>query len=201
MNILHLDASGRHEDAQSRHLSQEMVDSLQNSHEGSVVYRDISQGLPFMNDALIASMYMAAEKRSPAQEQILSLSNTLVQEFLKADIVVLGIPIYNFTMPAAFKAYADLIARKGLTFEYTDSGPRGLVGDKDIYVLITTGGTEVGSEDDFLSPWLRHFFAFLGIKQPLEIIAADGLMMATNPEKKIKAVEAEIRTVIHDPAS
>jgi FMN-dependent NADH-azoreductase len=195
MNILHLDASGRHKSSQSRHLSQEMVDSLQQSHEGTVVYRDISQGLPFVDDTLITSMYMPAQKRSPAQQEVLNLSNTLVEEFLKADLIVLGIPIYNFTMPAAFKAYADLIARKGLTFEYTDAGPKGLVKDKDIYVLITTGGTEVGSEDDFLSPWLRHFFTFLGIEQPIEIIAADGLMMATHPEEKIKAAEEEIHTI------
>ncbi len=197
MNILHLDASGRHESSRSRILSQEMVDRLKQEHRGTVTYRDISQGLPFVNDTMIKSMYMPDTDRTEAQKQVLQLSNDLVEEFISADIVVLGIPVYNFTMPAAFKAYADLIARRGLTFKYTEKGPEGLVSDKDIYALITSGGTEVGSDADFLSPWLRHYFKFLGIQKDIEIISADGLMMTQDAQAKLEAAKKEIASVAH----
>lgn len=106
---------------------------------------------------------------------------------------MLSLPVYNFTMPSTLKAWADLVARAGTTFRYTESGPEGLLTGKKAYVVIASGGTPIGSEIDFLTPWLRHFLGFLGITD-VEIIAADGIM-GIDGEQKIEAAAQTIETL------
>jgi FMN-dependent NADH-azoreductase len=102
------------------------------------------------------------------------LSDKIVSELKYNDVLVIGVPIYNFSMPASLKAWADLAARLGETFRYTETGPVGLLENKKAYVVIASGGTIVDSEIDILTPWLRHFLGFIGIKD-VTIIGADVL--------------------------
>ncbi|MCL4151592.1 UNVERIFIED_CONTAM: hypothetical protein GTU68_046679 [Idotea baltica] len=172
MNILHIDASCRHEGSASRELSQKLVDKIKPD-GASVVYRDLSQGMPFVDDAMIDSYVTPSEDRTTEQKQAVEFSDEIVAEILNADVLVIGIPIYNFSMPAVFKAWCDLAARAGVTFKYTPDGPVGLTEGKKAYVTMTSGGTPIGSDIDFLSPWLIHYLKFIGIVD-VTVIGAQG---------------------------
>lgn len=175
MNILHIDASGRHEGSQSRILSQRLVDKLVAKHGASVNHRDISQGLPFVDGMMIGAYYTPAESRSPEQAAKIALSDVLVDELEAADTIVLGVPMYNFGAPAAFKAWIDLVARPKRTFHYTEQGPVGLLKDKKVYLVVTTGGVPIGSPADFVTSHTKFVLGFLGITD-VTVIAADQLM-------------------------
>ena len=122
-------------------------------------------------------------------QQAIALSDTIVEELMEHDTYVIGVPIYNFSMPAALKAWADLSARVGLTFKYGENGPEGLLEGKKAYIVVTSGGTQVGSDIDFLTPWLRHFLGFIGVKD-IEIINASGL--GSDSEATIEKARASI---------
>ncbi len=106
---------------------------------------------------------------------------------------MLGIPVYNFGVPATFKAWADLVARAGTTFKYGANGPEGLLSGKKAYLVAVSGGTPVGSDYDFMTPWLKFFLGFLGITD-IEIIAADGIM-GKDGEEKIKKAHETIKKI------
>ena len=160
--ILHIDASGRGDASASRQLSAQIVDTIKTD-DASITYRDVGNDLPFLNDTMIASYFTPPEERSDELKQAITQSDDIVQELMDHDHIVIGMPIYNFSMPAAFKAWADLAARAGVTFKYTDQGPVGLLENKRAYVVITSGGVPLDSSVDFLTPWVRQFLGFLGI--------------------------------------
>ena len=194
-NILHIDASGRRISSVSRRLSNEIVQviSNDNSNDNSrVVYRDVSQGLPFVDELMIGAYYMPADKRNKEQHQAIAVSDTIVEELKAADTIIIGLPVYNFSMPAGFKAWSDLAARVGETFKYTENGPVGLLEAKKAYVVVASGGTKIGSEIDFLTPWLRHFLGFIGIHD-VNIIQAEALNQ--NSDKAIEEARAAIATL------
>lgn len=173
MKILHIDASARKDDSVTRKLSAQLVTRLAGNH-GQVTYRDLSEGLPFVDEIKIAAYYAQPGARTDEQREAIALSDTIVSELKDNEILVLGVPVYNFSMPASFKAWADLAARVGETFRYTETGPVGLLENKKAYVVIASGGTKVDSKIDFLTPWLRHFLGFIGIKD-VTVISADAL--------------------------
>lgn len=172
--IYHIDGSARRDGSHSRKLAHELVASLQSKFHAAVRYRDVSQGLAFLTPAAIEGFYIPEESRTPEQREALKLSNEIVAEIQAADIMVMGIPLYNFGPPASVKAWADLVARKDLTFKYTAQGPVGLLNDKKAFVVVTSGGVPVGAPADFLSPWIKTFLGFVGIKD-VTILAADQL--------------------------
>ena len=186
-NILHVDASARQAGSVSRELSQHLVDAL--SDNGTeVTKREIGLSpLPLINETWVGANFTPEENRSDDQKQVLELSDTLIAELEAADTLVLGVPIYNFGVPAAFKAWVDMIARARKTFKYTENGPVGLLEGKKAYVVIASGGTQSGSEIDFATPYVRHVLGFVGIHD-VSIIAADQLM-ATGDEKLAAARE------------
>jgi FMN-dependent NADH-azoreductase len=173
MKILHIDASARKGDSVTRKLSAQMVNRL-TGNSGQVTYRDLNEGLPFVDEAKISAYFTAPEARTDEHRKAIALSDTIVSELKNNDVLVIGMPIYNFSMPASFKAWADLAARVGETFRYTETGPVGLLDDKKAYVVIASGGTKVDSKIDFLTPWLRHYLDFIGIKD-VTVISADAL--------------------------
>ena len=188
-NILHIDASARTEGSISRALSQNLVEAL-SSPETKVVTRDIGRApLPLLTEAWVGANFTPDDARTPEQIQTLALSDTLIAEIEAADTLVLGVPIYNFGVPAGFKAWIDLIARARKTFAYTENGPVGLLEGKKAYVAIASGGTQSGSEIDFATPYVRHVLGFVGIHD-VEIIAADQLMSAG--DAKVAAANAQI---------
>ena len=124
------------------------------------------------------------------------LSDKLVKELKESDIVIISTPIYNYGPPATLKAWSDLAARVGETFKFREDGRReGLLKDKQVYLVITSGGTKINSKEDFLTPWLVYMLNFFGIKK-IDIIAAD--QMALDYEKSIKDAEAQIEKISRD---
>ncbi len=186
--ILHIDASGRRQGSQSRQLGLEVVESIQ-ANDSKVTHRDVSQNLPFLNDTMIGSYFTPMSDRTDEQKQAIALSDVIVNELMEHDTYVIGVPIYNFSMPAALKAWADLAARVGLTFQYGENGPEGLLEGKKAYIVVTSGGTQVGSDIDFLTPWLRHYLGFIGVKD-VEIINASGL--GSHAEETLEKARASI---------
>jgi FMN-dependent NADH-azoreductase len=190
-NILHIDASGRKTPSTSRTLSNELVQKISND-ESTVVYRDVSQGLPFLNELMIGAYYTPSDKRSNEQHQAIEISNTIIEELKSADAIVIGVPIYNFSMPAGFKAWSDLAARVGETFKYSENGPVGLLKNKKAYVAVASGGTILGSDIDFLTPWLRHYLGFIGVHE-VTIVQAEALNY--NGDKAVEDARACIASI------
>lgn len=172
--IYYIDSSARVNGSQTRTLGKELVSQLQAKHSAEVTYRDVSQGLTFLTPDAIDGLYIPNSAKTEAQLEALALSDQVVRELIAADIVVIGAPIYNFGPTASLKAWVDLVARKDLTFRYTERGPEGLLSGKQAFVVITSGGVPVGSPVDHLSPWIRTFLGFIGITD-VTILAADQL--------------------------
>lgn len=172
-SVLRIDASARKNGSSSRALTDALIAQLAPE---NLVVRDLVMGLPFVTEDWVGANFTDESDRSDEQKMTLSLSDTLVDELVAADTLVIGTPIYNFGIPAALKAWVDMIARARKTFHYTAHGPEGLLTGKKAYILIASGGTEVGSEIDFASGYLRHVLAFMGITD-VTIIGADQQMV------------------------
>lgn len=176
LRILRVDSSARSAGSNSRALADRLVDGLTGTGEVEVTPRDLgSSGLPFVDEAWIGANFTDENDRSEAQRHALALSDELVDELVRADVLVLAVPLYNFNIPASLKAWIDLVARARKTFRYTENGPRGLLEGKTAFVLMATGGTEVGGDLDFASDYLRHILGFVGIHD-VHFVAADRLM-------------------------
>ncbi|WP_299286592.1 NAD(P)H-dependent oxidoreductase [uncultured Tateyamaria sp.] len=186
MTILHIDSSARTEGSVSRDLSARIVAQLGG---GDVIRRDLTEALPLIDEAWIGSAWTPKEDRDPVQRDKLSLSETLIAELRAADTVVIGSPIYNFSVPAALKAWIDLVARAGETFKYTGNGPVGLLEGKRAILAFASGGTAVGSDIDFATGYLKHIMGFIGIHD-VEIVAADRVM--AQGEEAIAEANAQI---------
>ncbi len=188
-NILHINASARSDGSVSRSLSQAVVDRISGP-DTDVVTRDIGASpLPLLTEGWVGANFTPDEARTAEQVQTLALSDTLITELEAADTLVLGVPIYNFGVPAAFKAWIDLVARARKTFKYTENGPVGMLEGKKAYVVIASGGTPSGSEIDFATPYVKHVLGFLGIHD-VAFVAADQLM--STGDEKIAAARQSI---------
>ena len=174
MKILHLDSSARQEESVSRQLTKQLVHKIKKT-EDEVIYRDISGNIPFVAGIKGAGFIIPEEERTEQDKKLFQFSDELVDEFLAADTIVISSPIYNFGPPAAAKAWFDLVARAGRTFKYEATGPVGLVeGNKQVYLVITSGGVPAESPVDFCTPWFKQALTFLGIKN-IEVIDASQL--------------------------
>lgn len=187
--VLHIDASARTKDSTSRDLSARIVERL---NADTIIRRDLTTSLPQISEDWIAANFTPADQRDDAQRDILALSDTLVGELAAADTIVIGLPVYNFSVPASLKAWIDLIARVGLSFEYGEAGPRGLLTGKRAIVAFVSGGTQIGSDIDFASDYIRHIFGFIGITD-VEFVAADQLMI--DPEATLSAANAAVESI------
>lgn len=190
--LFHLNASARTEGSVTRELSQRLVDRLADS-DTQIISRDIGTSpLPLITESWVGANFTPDEERSPEQRETLALSDSLIAELEAADTLVLGVPIYNFGVPAAFKAWIDLVARARKTFKYTETGPVGLLEGKKAYLVVASGGTALESGIDFATPYLRHVLGFLGIHD-VTVIGADQLMASGS--EKVAASEAAIDAI------
>ncbi len=195
LTILRVDSSGRTENSDSRTLVTELIDTLSPpDRAASVIERNLAKGVEFVDDAWIGANFTPDADRNAAHHARLAGSEVLVSELEAADILVIGMPIYNFGIPAALKAWIDQVARARRTFRYTESGPEGLLTGKKVFVVITSGGTEIGGPLDFVSDYLRHVLGFLGMTD-VTLIAADRLMQDRDGRL------AEVRRTIADLTS
>lgn len=183
-NILRIDASMRTEGSSSRALADDLIKALNRSNNAKVVSRDLARGIDFIDQNWIGANFTDPGQRSTDQSQALADSDRLVEELRTMDVLVIATPIYNFQVPAALKAWIDQVFRAKETFQYEENGPKGLIEGKKAYVILTSGGTAMNSELDFVSPWLTFALGFIGI-QDVEYIDATGQMM--DAEKLNKA--------------
>lgn len=168
--VLHINASARHQDSVSRRLSRQIVDHLS---PNDVISRDLAEGLPFLDETWVTSTFIPPQDRTEAQADALTLSDKIVAEVQAADTIVIGAAMYNFNIPASLKAWIDQIGRAGVTFAYTEEGPKGLLEGKKAIIAISTGGTPLGSDYDFASGYLRFVLGFIGITD-VTIVDAEG---------------------------
>lgn len=174
VHLLHIDASPRGERSHSRRLSREFVEAWKRSHPGDLVtYRDVGRNpIPHLDEAWIRAAYTPPDLRTLELQKDLELSDRLVDEFLAADLYVIGVPMYNFSIPSALKAYIDRIVRIGRTFEFApdnrENPYKPLVLGKKMFIIASRGGSGFGpggpyEKLNFQTPYLATIFGFLGI--------------------------------------
>ncbi|WP_299190946.1 NAD(P)H-dependent oxidoreductase [uncultured Litoreibacter sp.] len=164
MKILRIDCSAQTETGQSRHLADRIIDRLTDTGKPfDVTVRDLNNPLPLLDHAWINANSTPEEDRTDQQKDVLALSDTLIAEIDAADTLIIGAPVYNFSIPASLKLWIDLICRARKTFAYSDTGPKGLLSGKTAIVCFASGGTDFGSDIDFASGYLRHILGFVGI--------------------------------------
>ena len=197
LKILEVQASARDTGSISRELAADLIAALEDRHgELDITRRDLAKGLPFVDEAWVGANFTPDEDRTSSHRQILSRSDDLVAELEAADVLVIGAPIYNFSVPAVLKAWIDMICRARLTFRYTDTGIEGLLKGKKAYVVVPSGGVPVGSPADFATPYLRHALGFIGIDD-VEFIGAQGADRGN--DEALDAARAKIAELIHLP--
>ncbi|OAN82178.1 FMN-dependent NADH-azoreductase [Jannaschia sp. EhC01] len=179
-HILRIDASARRAGSVSRDLTDQIIAQMGAT---TVTTRDLATGIPLLEEAWIGANFTPADQRTPEQAATLALSDTLVAEIKAADTLVIGVPIYNFGVPAALKAWVDQVARAGVTFQYSETGPKGLLEGKRAVLVIASGGTESGSDIDFATNYMRHVLGFIGITA-IEVVTADRLMVDADAAMK-----------------
>ncbi|HVJ38260.1 MAG TPA: NAD(P)H-dependent oxidoreductase [Stenotrophomonas sp.] len=177
MKLLHLDSSALADNSVTRELSAAVVARWRALQPGlQVEYRDLdSEPLPHLTGQSLA-------KADPAEA---AASERTLQQFLDADVVVIGAPMYNFSIPSTLKAWIDRVAVAGRTFRYTEKGPEGLAGGKRVIVASGRGGLHTGAPSDFQEPYLRQVFGFLGVKE-IEFVRAEGV--AYSPQHRSDAL-------------
>lgn len=176
--LLQLNSSLFSSGGQSSQLADQFVTTWQHNHpDAHIIKRDLAnEPLPHLDGQRVLAFFAQAEARTAEQQAFVDVSDALVAEIKQADVIVIGLPMYNFGIPSTLKAYFDQIARAGLTFRYTETGPVGLLADKKVIVFATRGGLYAGTEFDTQTSYIRHFFNFLGISD-IEFVYAEGLNM------------------------
>lgn len=196
--LLYVSASAQQEGSVTRRFASELIEELSRVHPNTQVHtRNVAEGLPFLQDEWLQANFTPMEQRSPEQTAILGRSDALVEEIRQADILVIASPVYNFSIPASLKAWIDLVARVGLTFNYTAEGPVGLLKGKKAYLVMASGGTQFGSDIDFASGYLRHVLGFMGIDD-VELVSAERF----NPENEeaISTIQSHITQLARQAA-
>jgi FMN-dependent NADH-azoreductase len=186
MNILQVNASARRDGANSTRLANTIVARLQASNpSATLTVRDLAvTPHPMLDEAALGALFTPADKRSPEQAARVALDDALIAELQAHDTLVLGVPMYNFGNPVQLKSWIDAIARAGVTFRYTETGPQGLLTGKKVYVALARGGLYRGTERDAQVPHLKSVLGFLGMTD-VSFIYAEGLAMG--PEASGKA--------------
>ena len=195
MKIYQIDSSARKDGSTSRALAKKLLDRIKKPGD-EIIYRDLNDEMVFVSGLTESGMKIDEKDQTEHHKKMFELSDKLVKELKESDIVIISTPIYNYGPPATLKAWSDLAARVGETFKFREDGRReGLLKDKQVYLVITSGGTKINSKEDFLTPWLVYMLNFFGIKK-IDIIAAD--QMALDYEKSIKDAEAQIEKISRD---
>jgi FMN-dependent NADH-azoreductase len=182
--LLQINASLNHDNGQSSRLANQFVAAFHERHpDANIVVRNVAatDTVPHLDAERFAAFITAPAERSAAQHSVVAYSDALINELKQADVIVLGLPMYNFGVPSQLKAYFDHIARAGVTFKYTDKGPVGLLTGKKVYVFAARGGLYAGTPMDTQTSYVRDFLRFVGMDQ-VEFVYAEGL--AISPQSK-----------------
>nr|WP_294973018.1 FMN-dependent NADH-azoreductase [uncultured Pseudomonas sp.] len=195
MKLLHIDSSILGDNSASRQLSAELVAAWAAAEPGiNVTYRDLAaDAISHLSSASLVAAGTPAEMRDAAQQHEAALGETSIEEFLAADAIVIGAPMYNFSIPSQLKAWIDRIAVAGKTFRYTESGPVGLAGGKKVIIVSTAGGIHTGQATGVAHEnYLQLVLNFLGVTD-IEVVRAEGLAYGEEPRRNaIAGAQASI---------
>ncbi|MDB5978206.1 MAG: FMN-dependent NADH-azoreductase [Nevskia sp.] len=193
--LLQINASINNGNGQSSQLAKQFVAAFQQSHpDAKVVVRDVAatDQVPHLTAERFGAFITKPEERTAAQHTVVEYSDVLINELKQADVVVLGLPMYNFGLPSQLKAYFDHIARAGITFKYTEKGPVGQLTGKKVYVFAARGGMYVGTPLDTQTSYVRDFLRFLGMAD-VEFVYAEGLAISPqSKEESLAKASAEV---------
>jgi FMN-dependent NADH-azoreductase len=195
--LLQINASIHSEGGQSSRLATQFVQAFKQRHpDARIVRRDLATDIvPHLSAERFAAFLSKADDRTEAQRAVIEYSDALIDELRSADVIVLGLPMYNFGVPSQLKAYFDHVARAGVTFKYTASGPVGLLTGTKAYIFAARGGLYAGSPLDTQTGYVRDFLKFLGIEQ-VEFVHAEGLSMSADHKAAALAqASAQIETL------
>jgi FMN-dependent NADH-azoreductase len=197
-SLLQINTSIFSDNGQSSRLANEFVAGWREAYPGSeVVVRDLAvQAVPHLDEKRAAALFSKPLERNAEQQTVVDYSDSLVKEVRRADVLVIGLPLYNFSVPSNFKAYLDHIARAGVTFRYTENGPVGLLSGKKAYVFAARGGLYRGTPFDTQTPYMRNFLGFIGITD-VEFVYAEGLNMGEQAKQTgLAGASAAIRELL-----
>ncbi|WP_442775980.1 FMN-dependent NADH-azoreductase [Sphaerotilus montanus] len=198
MNILQINASARRDGANSTRVADQITARLQAANpSATLTLRDLAvTPHPLLDEAALGALFTPADARSPEQTARVALDDALIAEIQAHDTIVLGVPMYNFGVPVQLKSWIDAIARAGVTFRYTATGPEGLLTGKTVYVALARGGLYRDTPNDSQVPYLKSVLGFLGLTD-LRFIYAEGLAMG--PEAVAKGfaqAEADLNAAL-----
>lgn len=185
MNILQINSSARREGANSTRVANDITSRLMAADAAArLTVRDLAADpVPVLDESGLGALFTPAAQRTPEQAARVALYDALIAEVQAADVLVLGVPMYNFTVTAQLKNWIDAIARAGVTFRYTENGPEGLLKGKKVYVALARGGLYRGTELDTQVPYLKMVLGFLGLTD-VHFIYAEGLNMGPEAAQK-----------------
>lgn len=192
MNILQVNASARRDGSVSSRLAAELVAQLRERHPGATLaVRDLAATPhPVLDEAALQALFTPEPARTPEQAARVALDDALIAEVQAADVLVIGVPMYNLGVPAGLKNWIDAIARARVTFRYTEHGPEGLLKGKKVYLMLARGGVYRGTPADTQLPYLRSVLGFLGMTD-IEPVYAEGLSMGPQAERAALAAARE----------
>jgi FMN-dependent NADH-azoreductase len=197
--LLQINTSISNLNGQSSQLANQFVAAFRRRNpEAAVVVRDVAaaEPVPHLTAERFGAFITQPAERNAAQQAVVAYSDRLIDELQQADVIVLGLPMYNFGVPSQLKAYFDHIARAGVTFEYTEKGPRGLLTGKRAFVFATRGGIHAGTPLDTQTSYVRDFLRFLGIAD-VEFVYAEGLQLGPQiKESGLAKASAEIERLV-----
>ena len=200
MKILQIQSSVFLGDGQSSRLADQFVADLAAQHPGAqVVRRDlVTDPVPHLDANRVAAFFAKPAERTADQQAVVAYSDALIRELRSADVLVLGLPMYNFGVPSQLKAWFDHVARAGETFKYTDKGSVGLVTGKKAYVFAARGGFYEGTANDWQTKFVRHFLGFIGITD-VEFVYAEGLAIdEATRNNSIAAAQSQARRLARE---
>jgi len=172
IRILRIDSSSSHDHSITRRLGDEVVRRLSERHPGAeIIERDLSDGIELLSENWVQANMTSKDERTQEQQEILAGSDRLVRELDSSDVIVITAPVYNFSVPAALKAWIDMICRVRMTFRYTENGPEGLLKDRPVYLVMASGGVQFGSQADYASGYMGHVLGFIGIRDVRHVYA------------------------------
>ncbi len=184
--ILQINSSILGDQSASKILSNYTIESLINNDDIQLITRNCLE-IPYLDEQALIAFSGQTNNLSEDHKKLLHLSDVMISELIEADILVIGVPMYNFGIPSQLKSFFDFICRVGITFKYTESGSVGLLSNKKVYILNTRGGIYHSLGQDFITPYLKQIFQFIGITD-LNFVYAEGLSM-DNGSSKDKFIE------------
>jgi FMN-dependent NADH-azoreductase len=198
MNILQINSSARSVGSESTRMNDKIVAKLVAANPGAVVTRrDLaSDPHPVIDEAALGALFTPADKRNAEQAARVALDDALIAQMVAADVVVIGAPMYNFGITAQLKSWFDAIARAGVTFRYTETGPVGLLTNKKVYVTLSRGGYHRNGATDTQAPHVKNFLSFLGLTN-VTFVYSEGHGMGPEAVAKAQAqADADIAAAL-----